>query len=128
MTGNKYLLDTSIVVHFFKKNVQITKRLDELSEVFISTVAIGELYYGAYCSSAPEKHIIMIEDFLQQCKIISIDKQCSITYGKIKAQLKAKGKPIPENDIWIAAIAVQNKLMVYSKDAHFRLIKNIPLL
>ncbi|WP_462220320.1 PIN domain-containing protein [Ferruginibacter sp.] len=128
MTGNKYLLDTSIVVHFFKKNVQITKRLDELSEVFISTVAIGELYYGAYCSSAPEKHIIMIEDFLQQCKIISIDKQCSITYGKIKAQLKAKGKPIPENDIWIASVALANNFTLFTTDNHFAEIPDIKLL
>jgi tRNA(fMet)-specific endonuclease VapC len=128
MTGNKYLLDTSIVVHFFKKNVQITKRLDELSEVFISTVAIGELYYGAYCSSAPEKHIIMIEDFLQQCKIISIDKQCSITYGKIKAQLKVKGKPIPENDIWIASVALANNFTLYTTDNHFAEIPDIKLL
>jgi tRNA(fMet)-specific endonuclease VapC len=108
--------------------VQITKTLDELSEVFISTVAIGELYYGAYCSSAPEKHIIMIEDFLQQCKIISIDKQCSITYGKIKAQLKVKGKPIPENDIWIASVALANNFTLYTTDNHFAKIPDIKLL
>jgi tRNA(fMet)-specific endonuclease VapC len=128
MTGNRHLLDTSIVVHFFKKNEQITKRLDELSEVFISTVAIGELYYGAYCSSAPEKHIIMIEDFLQQCKIISIDKQCSITYGKIKAQLKAKGKPFPENDIWIASVALANNFTLFTTDNHFAEIPDLLLL
>jgi tRNA(fMet)-specific endonuclease VapC len=70
----------------------------------------------------------MIEDFLQQCKIISIDKKCSITYGKIKAQLKVKGKPIPENDIWIASVALANNFTLYTTDNHFAEIPDIKLL
>lgn len=42
--------------------------------------------------------------------------------------LKISGRPIPENDVWIAAITLQNKLTVYSRDAHFRLVSNIQLL
>ncbi len=128
MTGNKCLLDTSIVIHFFKKNEQIAKRLDEFSEVFISTIAVGELYYGAFASQAPEKHIAMIEDFLLRCKVVLLNEEASVSYGKIKAQLKSKGKPIPENDIWIAAVAVVQNLPLYTTDSHFGEIPEIILL
>ena len=125
MTGNKCLLDTSIVIHFFKKNEKIIQQLDGFSEVFVSTTVIGELYYGAYASQAPEKHITMIEDFLLRCKTIALDKASSINYGKIKTQLKLKGKPIPENDIWIAAVAISQNLPLFTTDNHFAAIPDI---
>ena len=119
------MLDTSIVIHFFKKNERIIQQLDEFLEVFISTTVIGELYYGAYASQDPEKHIIMIEDFLLRCKIITLDKAASVNYGKIKTQLRLKGKLIPENDIWIAAVAITQNLPLFSTDNHYAEIPNI---
>ncbi len=115
MTGNNCLLDTSIVLHVFKQNKQIAARLNTFTEVFIPLIVIGELYYGAYASADPERHIQQTNEFLLNCKITHFDTVTSTTYGKIKAELKRKGRPIPENDIWIAASAIQYDLPLFQQ-------------
>lgn len=125
-TGNKCLLDTSVIIHFFRNNPSIVKRLSTFTEVYINSTVIGELYYGAFASSDPEKHIKQVRSFLANCLFISIDQHTAETYGKIKADLKKIGKPIPENDIWIAASSIANTLPLFTTDSHFGLV-NIQL-
>ena len=123
MTGNNCLPDTSAIIHFFKgdeKIIQITKNLDE---IFVSSTVVGELYYGAYASSNPQKHINQIESFLSSCNIVQIDITTSIIYGNLKSQLKKKGTPIPENDIWIAASSIEYKIPLFTTDKHFALME-----
>ena len=63
VTGNKCLLDTSVVIHFFKNNEQIVQLLNGFDEIYVSSTVVGELYYGAYTSSNPPKHIDQIQSF-----------------------------------------------------------------
>jgi tRNA(fMet)-specific endonuclease VapC len=128
MTGNKCLLDTSVVIHSFKKNNAIGEQLDTIAEIYVPVTVIVELYYGAYKSSNPLKHISQIQSFLINCKILLPDAATADAYGNIKAALIKKGKPIPENDIWIAAIACQYNLPLFTTDHHFSEIDNISLL
>jgi len=121
------LLDTSIVIHAFKDPL-IAKKLDAFIEIFIPSIAVGELYYGAYRSANSSKHIDQINDFINNCIILNIDLSTAILYGQIKANLKNKGKPIPENDIWIVAIAAQHNLLLYTTDNHFKEIPAIKLI
>jgi len=83
MTGNKCLLDTSIVIHAFKDN-KIADQLDNFSEIFVSSIAVGELYYGAYRSSNPEKHLDQIKQFLQNCTMLNVDAITASLYGVLK--------------------------------------------
>lgn len=127
MTGSNCLLDTSVIIHTFKKNNQIAVQLDTLQEVYVPVVVIGELYFGAYKSSNAAKHIIQIRNFLLNCTIVSSDSETADIYGKIKANLIKKGKPIPENDLWIAALASQYDMPLFTTDNHFREIENLRL-
>ncbi|MBC7399042.1 MAG: type II toxin-antitoxin system VapC family toxin [Mucilaginibacter sp.] len=122
MTGNKCFLDTSVIIHFFKSNASIIELLKTFQEVYVSNIVVGELYYGAYASSNATKHIQQIQDFLTDCIIVSPDLDASIAYGKLKADLKRKGSPIPENDIWIAAIAIEQNIPLFTTDNHFKLL------
>jgi tRNA(fMet)-specific endonuclease VapC len=130
MTGNKCLLDTSIIIHGFRSNNAISSQLDSIEAVFIPTIVIGELYFGAYKSSNSIKHIQQIDSFLLNSKVtvIQIDASIANAYGKIKSELAKKGKPIPENDIWIAAVAIQHNLPLFSTDNHFKEIDSLILL
>jgi tRNA(fMet)-specific endonuclease VapC len=56
---------------------------------------------------------------------LKVDEETTIAYGNIKAALRKKGKPIPENDIWIAAIAKRYELVVVTRDKHFKEIESI---
>src|SRR4051812_9260593 len=116
MTGSKCLLDTSVIIQAFRKDNTIVQRLDKLAEVFVPVIVIGELFYGADKSSNPIRNLEQILSFLENCTIAVLDKKAAMHYGKIKTELQQKGKPIPENDIWIAAIALQLHLPLFTTD------------
>lgn len=119
MTGNKCLLDTSIIVQVFKENSIVKQRLDTMHKLFVSLTAVGELLFGAYKSERLTSHLQETENFLAACTILVPDYTTAGIYGKTKAVLAKKGTPIPDNYIWIAAIALQYQLPLYENDKHF---------
>jgi tRNA(fMet)-specific endonuclease VapC len=104
MSG-RVLLDTNIVIALFAKEAAIQQRLAETDEVFVSSIVLGELYYGAQKSSHVEANIARVNTFAAASAVLVCDTATAQYYGAIKNHLRAKGHPIPENDIWIAATA-----------------------
>lgn len=127
MTGNKICLDTNIITALLKGETFIADKIDKAAKVFIPAIVIGELYYGALHSSKIEKNIRNIQLLIDSYAILPVDEGTTISYGTIKALLRKKGKPIPENDIWIAAIALQHQLIVVTRDKHFKEITGLKL-
>lgn len=127
MTGNKFLLDTNIIVAWLKGEVSIADNIDKAKEVHLPIIVIGELYYGALYSTHVQKNITEIQKITSHYNVLQIDEETTIIYGNIKALLRKKGKPIPENDIWIAAIAQRYQLILITRDKHFKEIENISL-
>lgn len=128
MTGNKCLLDTSIIIHSFRKNNSVAERLDAIEEIFVPIEVIGELYFGAYRSMDVQKHVRQIQAFLSNCSILPADANTADVYGKIKAALMKQGRPIPENDLWIAALACQYSIPLLTTDHHFAEIEGVQLM
>jgi tRNA(fMet)-specific endonuclease VapC len=127
MTGNKILLDTNIISALLKGEPLIADKIDKASAVFIPAIVIGELYYGALYSSRIQKNTASIQLLTNSYKVLPVETGTTVFYGTIKALLRKKGKPIPENDIWIAAIALQHNLTVVSRDKHFKEITGLKL-
>jgi tRNA(fMet)-specific endonuclease VapC len=125
MTGNNLLLDTSIIIELFKGNAIVTQHFKSYTLVNIPFTVLGELYFGAYRSSNPEKHLGQINSFLANCNVLIADKDTANNYAIVKTALLSKGKPIPENDIWIAAIARQHELTLITKDSHFNEVDDL---
>ncbi len=119
MSGYRFLLDTNIIISLFDGNTYIADRLNESSEIYTSTIVIGELYVGIYRVSNKAKHLKKLKAFLELCTLLDIDEATAEYYGQCKAQLYKKGKPIPSNDVWIAATALQHGLTLVSNDKHF---------
>ena len=119
MSG-RFLLDTNIVIALFQGDISVQEKLAKAEQVFVSSTVIGELYYGAYRSGRVTTNLTRIEEFVANNTVLVCDLVTSQFYGQIKNSLKRKGRPIPENDIWIAAIAQQYKLTLVSRDQHFR--------
>src|SRR5438093_12518419 len=109
MTG-KVLLDTNIVIALFADEASVKQQLAIVSEIFIPSIVLGELYYGARKSARIEQNIVRIDEFAADNTVLLYDTITARQYGTIKAQLRANGKPIPENDIWNAPIADQHQL------------------
>lgn len=128
MTGNKILLDTNVVIDLFKGEPSVLSVLEQREQIYIAAAVLGELYLGAYRSGNLQKKLQEIKSFLLACTVLFIDEGTSENYAVIKAALLNKGKPIPENDIWIAATAMQYNLPIYTIDKHFSEIEGISLL
>ena len=128
MAGNKVLLDTNIISALLKGDTSVANHIDSTSEVYLSSIVIGELFYGAAYSVKVEQNIANIKQLIATYNILDIDNDTALVYGKIKADLRKKGTPIPENDIWIASSAIQHKLKLSTRDKHFLQISNLKIL
>jgi tRNA(fMet)-specific endonuclease VapC len=117
--NGKYLLDTNIVIALFAGEQTVLDRLKDASEILIPSIVIGELYYDAKKSGQVMKNTQRIEAFVASNVNLPCDAVTGFHYGSIKELLRQKGRPIPENDIWIAAIAVEFDCTLVSGDDHF---------
>lgn len=128
MTGNKCLLDTSVIIHSFKNRNDISEKLNSFIELHVPIIVAGELLYGAYKSGDVPRHLAVVQVFLKSCKIVMPDLNTADVYAVVKTKLAKKGKPIPENDIWIAAFAIQKNLPLFTTDNHFGEVDGLILL
>jgi tRNA(fMet)-specific endonuclease VapC len=112
------------LIALFSEDQLILERIANANEVFVPCIAIGELYFGAYKPIKFQENLIHIDEFALSNSVLACDAGTAKEYGDIKSRLKVKGQPIPENDIWIAAIAQQYDLTLATKDMHFGLVDN----
>lgn len=124
MSG-RYLLDTNIIIGLFADEVAVKNRLAQADEIFVPSIAVGQLYYGARKSGRSKENLERIEEFAANNTVLGCDVQTARHYGEVKQQLRLKGRPLPENDIWIAALALQYDLTLVTRDAHFKEIENL---
>lgn len=119
MSG-RYLLDTNIIIALFASESSVINNLAQADEVFIPSIALGELHFGARKSVRSEKDLERIEEFVANNTIIECNANTARQYGDVKNRLRIKGRPLPENDVWIAALALQYGLTLVTRDAHFQ--------
>lgn len=123
--SGKFLLDTNIVIALFADEATIKNNLAQANEVFIPSIVIGELCYGAQKSGRVGANLARIEDLIASSTILGCDAQTAQQYGDIKNKLRLQGHPLPENDIWIAAIARQHFLVLVTRDVHFHAVESL---
>lgn len=115
---NWFALDTNIVSAHFGKDAEVGRQILAAERLYLPSVVLGELYYGAYHGPAFEKHHARIQAFLGLVDVISVDDDVAKRY-EVKAALARAGTLIPENDIWIAAMALHYDLTLATRDGHF---------
>jgi tRNA(fMet)-specific endonuclease VapC len=118
-TVGSVLLDTNVVVAHLRNDPDLTMRLRATPAIYVPWVVLGELHYGAFRAQRREAQLALIREFLQTAIVLLPDRSTSELYGQVKAELAGIGKPIPDNDIWIAAMARQFDLALATRDAHF---------
>ena len=124
MSG-RYVLDTNIVIALFDGDKSVRDRVAAADEIFIPAIVLGELYFGALRSNNPEDNIARIDDLARSFAILLIDESTAKIYGMLQRDLYAVGKPIPKNDVWIAATARQCNCTIATRDDHFTLLSSV---
>jgi tRNA(fMet)-specific endonuclease VapC len=119
----KYCIDTNILIEYLKGNVTIVKKLKdlfELTDVFVTSISLCELYKGVFLSSKKDKELPILEEFVNSMGLLSLDNNSSKLFGEIYSKLKIKGKLVPEFDLIIASIVKANDLILITMDKkHF---------
>lgn len=103
-----FILDTNICIYIIKKQpASVLARFEQLQvgEVAMSLVTFGELEYGALRSQNQQKAKQILNDITRFIPVLSMEQSVAEHYADIRADLAAKGKPIGNNDLWIAAHA-----------------------
>jgi tRNA(fMet)-specific endonuclease VapC len=119
------LLDTNVVVAHFRNDPDLTARLRATPAIYIPRVVLGELHYGALRAERRAAQLALIRDFLQTAIVLLPDRSTSERYGQVKAELAGIGRLIPDNDIWIAAMARQFDMPLVTRDAHFSAVPRL---
>ena len=127
MIGNRALLDTCAAVALLNGDAAIAHLLKGIETPVLCVPVLGELHYGALNSKHSAENISRIDAFANTCEMAQVNEATSREYAALKIELRKKGRPIPENDIWIAALASQYGLALITKDAHFEAIVGLDI-
>jgi len=123
------VLDTDICIAFLKDNPLVTQRFEaNIEDVTVPAIVAGELLYGAFASQHRERNLENAREFLSLVPVIPFTESSAEIFGRIKAELRAKGRPTGELDATIAAIAVEhNAILITHNTRHYESISSLQL-
>ncbi len=125
----RYLLDTNICIYIKNhRPAEVLARFSKLppGKVAMSAITYGELCFGAEKSSKPKETRQILEHLIVLIPVLPLDETASMHYGKIRQSLQASGKPIGNNDLWIAAHALAGKLILVTNNmAEFKRVPGL---
>lgn len=113
------ILDTNAVSALLTGDASLEGMLTGVSRHHLPTVVIGEYRYGLARSRLRDRLEELLTLLISDSIVLPIDLASTRQYAKVRNELRAQGTPIPENDVWIAALARQHGLPVVSRDEHF---------
>jgi len=123
-------MDTNIYTSFKVNDPSVVETLRDCDLIGVDITVIAELFYGFSLGAKEKKNRQELEAFLNspRVEVLLHDLETADYYALIVKRLKAKGRPIPTNNIWIAANAMKHGLALYSPDKHFEEIEGLLLL
>ncbi len=118
---NRILLDTNAYTAFLTGDERVLNALTEAETAFFSAIVIGELYAGFCGGNRLKENKALLARFLQKSnvRVLDVTAETGEVFGQIKNELQKAGTPIPLNDIWLAAQAMETGSVIVSFDAHF---------
>jgi tRNA(fMet)-specific endonuclease VapC len=124
------LIDTNIYSLAMKGEPNIVDILRRIERIGISTISLGELFSGFKAGSKERQNREELEIFLDSPRVVlhSVDGDTADFYSFILNSLRQAGTPIPTNDIWIAATALQHGYKLFSQDKHFDYVHGIMII
>ena len=118
------LLDSNCAIEVIAR-LPVAEAFFSRAESFIPVIVVGELIFGAYNSRRRDENLSGLSEFLEDIPVLDCDSETAEWYAKVRFQLQKIGRPIPANDMWIAALALQHGLKVASKDTHFDYVEGL---
>lgn len=123
----RVMLDTSAYSALLRGHGEIKQAIQEAGEIFLNPVVLGELLAGFAMGGKDKRNRNILKEFLSspRVELVTLDEETSERYAAIIAYLRARSTPIPTNDLWIAATAMQYGLKLLTTDTHYQKVPQI---
>jgi len=119
------ILDTNALSAFVDGDAGVGDVLRRQARAAIPVIVLGEFRYGIAESKRRSSYEAWLESHLIDFDILSVTDVTAVAYAALRVALKRSGRPIPANDAWIAALALQHRLPVLSRDEHFDVVPDL---
>jgi tRNA(fMet)-specific endonuclease VapC len=119
-------LDTSAAIRFLNRDATITERILALPEITLPMV-VGELLFDAENSTRPLQNLPRYLEFISACRAVPLGRETATIYAQTRLALKRKGRPIPMNDVWIAAQCIKHSWVLVTDDTDFDYVDGLIL-
>ena len=119
------ILDTNALSAFVDGDAAVGEILRGQLRACIPVIVLGEFRYGIAHSRHRASYEQWLESELRHFELLAITEATAVSYAALRVALKQRGRPIPANDAWIAALALQHRLPVLSRDVHFDAVTQV---
>ena len=119
------ILDTNALSAIVDGRAEIRPYIEDAPFIAIPVVALGEYRFGVALSNRNALYRQWLLDHLHEYRMLPITEETTLHYADVRVELKRDGKPIPSNDIWIAALSRQHHMPVLSRDRHFDVVRGL---
>jgi tRNA(fMet)-specific endonuclease VapC len=125
MSGSRVVLDSNQAIALLNGVGEIGAWVRQYPEVCLPVPVVGELLYGALNSARPEANLGRVRRLISGCRILDITASSAEQYAQVRLALRRLGRPVPSNDLWIAAICLDLRLPLATLDRHFSLVSGL---
>jgi tRNA(fMet)-specific endonuclease VapC len=119
------ILDTNALSAFADGDPPAVAEVRRAADVAIPAVVLGEFLFGTASSRREREYAEWLKGTLRWARVLDISSETASEYARVRAELKHIGKPIPANDLWIAALCRQHYQPLLSRDQHFEYVPGL---
>jgi predicted nucleic acid-binding protein len=113
------ILDTNALSAFIDGDRAVGQRLADHGNASIPVIVLGEFRYGLAGSRHRAAYEAWLDEHLPDFDVLAVSTATAVVYAGVRVALKKRGSPIPANDVWICALAIEHRLPVLTRDVHF---------
>ncbi len=121
-------LDTNAVSDFAAGSDALGALLMPFQSLALPVTVVGEYRYGLMGSKKRVQLEEWFDELLREIRVFEATSRTARVYARVRQQLRAAGTPIPENDVWIAASAIEHRVPLVTRDKHFKVVKGLEVL
>ena len=121
-------VDTNRLIDLLRGDARLAQRLGTCDEVWVPLMVLGEIKAGFHGGTQRHRNEALLQRFLAKATVSVLlpGRETAEHYARIFVQLKRAGSPMPDNDLWIAALALEHDLTLITRDRHFERIGQLP--